>query len=240
MPNCRIYLEQSLQQGQEITIPDDLAHYLRHVMRLNSGDTITAFNGEGGEFSATLTHLAKRHAACHLDSWHDVERELPRPIHIIQCANRTEKIETVLQKATELGAASFQVSDSERATLKLSAEKEAKRLLRWQKIIIEACEQSERTRIPSVTWQHSLKQVEAAGCAFILHPHEASPWHEVRKELRQAEEITFAIGPEGGWSERDIDTLRSKGFRSLAFGPRIMRTETAAPALLAAMQAILD
>jgi 16S rRNA (uracil1498-N3)-methyltransferase len=240
MPNCRIHLDHSLQTGQEIVIPDEIAHYLRHVMRLNSGDAITVFNGEGGEYSATLTHLAKRHAACHIDAWHNIERELPCRIHIIQCANRTEKIETVLQKATELGAASFQISDSERATLKLPPEKAARRLQRWQKIILEACEQSERTRVPDVRWCSALKQTEPVGQAYILHPHKATPWAELRDKLRGAEEITFAIGPEGGWSERDLATLRDKGFASLTFGPRIMRTETAAPALVAAMQAILD
>lgn len=240
MANCRIYLDQPLQNGCEVALPDDLAHYLRHVMRLNSGDAITVFNGEGGEFSATLTHLAKRHSACHIDTWHDVNREMGCRIHIIQCANRTEKIETVLQKATELGAASFQVSNSERATLKLTAEKEAKRLQRWQKIIIEACEQSERTFVPEVQWRQTLKQVEPIGLAFILHPHDATPWPQLRDRLRQATDITFAVGPEGGWSERDLATLRDKGFSALTFGPRIMRTETAAPALLAATQAILD
>ena len=236
---CRIYLNQPLRSGLEAEIPADQAHYLRHVMRLVAGDPITVFNGLGGEYEATVSGLNKNGGACHLDCFVDVIRELPVRIHIIQCANKSEKIETVLQKCTELGAASFQIANSERSQFKLTEQKLASRLERWQKIIIEAAEQSERTAIPTVRWCPSLQKVETIGSAYTLHPEAATTWGENRAEIVKANEITLAIGPEGGWSRRDIDTLSGLGLHNLTFGERIMRTETAGPALLSAIQAVL-
>ncbi|MDQ6978092.1 MAG: RsmE family RNA methyltransferase, partial [Ghiorsea sp.] len=168
-----------------------------------------------------------------------VNRELPCRVHIIQAANRSEKIETVLQKATEMGAASFQVVNSERATFNLPANKREKRLQRWQKIIIEAAEQSERTAMPKVTWHDKINQVKSSGKCFVLHPRDAKLWQDIRHDLPQEKDMTLAIGPEGGWTHQELDYFQSQGFEPLCFGARVMRTETAAPALLAAVQAVL-
>ncbi len=240
MPDCRLFLDTELQTGIPIAIPSGQAHYLRHVMRLSSGDQLTLFNGRGGEYTATIEKLAREHASCMPIKFSDVNRELPCRVHIIQCANKSEKIETVLQKATELGAASFQIANSERSQFKLGANKLDSRLERWQKIIIEAAEQSGRTALPELTWRPSLKEVAVPGKGFALHPEAAVPWSSVREEIRLAPEITFAIGPEGGFSSRDLEILGKQGLSVLAFGPRVMRTETAAPALLAALQSLSD
>ena len=239
MPYCRIFLSQPLAIDHDVIIPEDISHYLRHVMRLHEGDPITIFNGEGGEYQATINLLAKQQGSCHLEAFTDVSRELSLPIHIIQCANKSEKIETVLQKGTELGAASFQIANSQRSTLKLSGIKLEKRLERWQRIIIEAAEQSERTAVPSLHWCSHLKDVQCIGNGYALHPHQAEPWAELREELAHSESITFAIGPEGGWSPDDLRLFHQLNFQNMTFGNRIMRTETAAPALLAATQAML-
>ncbi len=238
--NCRIYVDASLQAQALVEMDAEQAHYLKQVMRLHVGDTITVFNGKGGEFSAELTLLAKSGAQCRLADKADVDRELPCRVHIIQAANRSEKIETVLQKGTELGAASFQIVNSERATLKLPENKKEKRLQRWQKIVIEAAEQSERTALPDVRWQAKLGAVEKRGACFVLHPRDAKLWQDVRHDFAKAEDITLAIGPEGGWTQQELEYLQLEGFEALMFGQRIMRTETAAPALLAAIQAVLE
>ena len=238
MAHCRIYTDQDLSEHQSICLNDDIGHYLRHVMRLHEGDAITLFNGQGGEYKASISQLSKQLLSCYIEQYHDISRELKQPVHIVQCANKSDKIETVLQKGTELGASSFQIANSQRATLKLTGLKLKKRLHRWQKIIIEAAEQSERTTIPLLHWCNSLEDVQSTGQAFALHPHQARPWTEARNDLAQAPAITFAIGPEGGWSRDDLNILQSKSFQTLSFGSRIMRTETAAPALLAATQAV--
>lgn len=238
MPHCRIFLNQPLEPGYDTEIPADQAHYLRHAMRLLSGDPITIFDGQGGEYRATVVGLTKQGGTCHIEEFINVDRELPVRIHIIQCANKSDKIETVLQKCTELGASSFQIANSERSQFKLADKKLASRLDRWQKITIEAAEQSERTTIPSVVWVPSLKNIQATGINYTLHPESAMEWHEEKEKISTATDITLAIGPEGGWSRKDLETLSGLGFQNLSFGPRVLRTETAAPALTAAIQAL--
>lgn len=238
MPYCRLLLNCDLQTGQEAPIPAAQAHYLRHVMRLVSGDEITIFNGQGGEYRATISQLSKAHSSCLIDTFIDVTREMPIRVHIIQCANKSEKIEAVLQKCTELGVASFQITNSERSQFKLVEKRLHSRLDRWQKIIIEAAEQSERTAIPSLAWSPSLKSLQTVGNAYALHPEAAQQWQDVKASISTASDITLAVGPEGGWSRRDLETLSGLGFTPLIFGPRIMRAETAAPALTAAIQAV--
>jgi len=239
MPHCRIYINTPLSIGSAAEFDAEQAHYLRQVMRLKSGDRVTLFNGHGGEYEASIDSLAKQGGSCRIESFSDVNREMPIRIHIIQCANKSDKIETVLQKATELGAASFQIADSERSQLKLDDRKLQNRLERWRKIIVEAAEQSERTALPGLSWRKTLNDVELGGTGYALHPQGADEWAAVRKGIPSQTDITLAIGPEGGFSPRDLDALEKLGFTALSFGPRVMRTETAAPALLAAIQSLL-
>jgi len=235
---CRLYLEQALQVGSPATLPSDQVHYLRQVMRLQVGDAVILFNGRGGEYSGRIEQLAKTHSRCMVVSFSEVSRELLCKLHVVQAACHNEKIESMLQKCTELGAADFHIARSERSSLKLNGSRLEKRLDRWRKIIIEAAEQSGRTQIPELTWHDSLSTVTGSGFNVVLHPHAAKTWNEARSELSMAFDITLAIGPEGGWSSRDLDKLKTLDFQPMAFGTRILRTETAAPALLAAIQAI--
>ena len=111
---------------------------------------------------------------------------------------------------------------------------------RWQKIIIEAAEQSERTALPTLSWQDRLTHAPVDGLCYTLHPEVSTSWAGEKPNILTARDITLAVGPEGGWSHQDIETLMAQGFKNLTFGPRIMRTETAAPALLAAIQSLID
>jgi len=238
MQTCRLYIQQPLTTEREIILDDEQGHYLHHVMRLRSGDPVILFDGKGGEHEAIIHRLGKDGATCHIGKHIPVNREIPCKTHIIQAACRSEKVEVILQKGTELGAASFQIVRTERSALKLTGSKLETRLKRWRKIIIEAAEQSGRTRIPSLHWRHSLAEIHFTGHSYAMHPLAAQTWTQARKHISQADEIDFVIGPEGGFSKRDLDALTEMGCHSLAFGRCIMRTETAAPALLAAIQAI--
>ncbi|MDQ6982026.1 MAG: 16S rRNA (uracil(1498)-N(3))-methyltransferase [Mariprofundus sp.] len=235
---CRLYLNQELISGTRIPLPHDQAHYLRNVMRLTAEEPLVLFNGKGGEFHCRIEQLTRQHSTCLIESFSDINREMPCRVHIVQAACRSEKIEIVLQKATELGAASFQIVRSERSSLKLDGAKLMKRMQRWQKIIIEASEQSGRTAVPEVHWRHRLADIDQRGLCFTLHPGTNARWQQQRDNIAPALDITLAIGPEGGWNTSDLDRLTQNSFQSLSFGPRIMRTETAAPALLAAIQSI--
>ncbi len=236
----RLFIDSRLETGSEVCLNDSQGHYLRHVMRLGSGSSLIVFDGTGGEYLAEITCLSKQRTTCRIHSFDNINRELLPEIHIVQAACRNEKIETVLQKGTELGASGFQIAASERSDMRLSREKLASRLQRWQKVIIEAAEQSGRTCIPAIRWCPDLDAIKLYGLSFCLHPDTLLSWASVRKQIKSSPALTFAIGPEGGWSKRDRATLELVGFQPLSFGSRILRTETAAPALLAAVQAIID
>lgn len=236
----RLYSDAPLNKGSDIELEQSQGHYLRHVLRLEAGDGIILFDGSGGEHHAEIQLLSKQRSVCRLLAYDDVEREMACRVHIVQAACPSDKIEIVLQKGTELGAAGFQIAVSERSALRLNETRLAARLERWRRIIIEAAEQSGRTRIPQIFWRASLNEIETHGAAYALHPQAGLDWTDARRQIANTGEAIFAVGPEGGWSPGDLDKLEQLGFQGLCFGPRIMRTETAAPALLAAVQAILD
>jgi len=240
MSHHRLFVSQALNQHQQIILDAEQAHYLRTVMRLAVGDLITLFNGDGMEYQAQLQCLHKAEAVCLIQKHKQIHTELGIDVHIVQCANRSDRIETVLQKATEMGMASIQVSNSERTTLKLNPKKLEQRLERWQKIIIEASEQSQRVVVPTVHWCPKISQIKIHGTAFILHPDATTQhWKQFQQCVHYQKPITLLIGPEGGWSCKDLAELEKKGAQPLSFGQRVMRTETAAPALLAAVQTLL-
>ena len=236
--SCRLYLNQPLETGTAVDLPASLAHYLHTVMRHAIGDEVILFNGHGGEYHAVIDSLSRKAASCRITGFEENDREMACRVHIVQAACRSEKIETVLQKGTELGAVSFHIIRSERSSLKLDGSKLEARLDRWRKIATEAAEQCGRTIVPAVHWHTRLADLPCHGLGLTLHPHTAASWQQIRTEISESSEITLAVGPEGGWSDADIATLIERGFRSMVFGPRILRTETAAPALLAAIQAV--
>ncbi len=236
----RLFVPAEAFQGNAARLDGAQSHYLAHVLRLREGARLSLFDGSGREWPAVIARLGRDGGLCHLDAPATPDTELPVRIRIIQAAARGEKVDSVLQKATELGAAAFIITGSERAQLRLQGARRAKRLARWRRIVIEAAEQSGRVRLPAVQWVDAPDAIQTQGLAFALHPDpSAMRWRETRKALAQAREIDLAIGPEGGWSSADLAMLKARGFSPLVFGPRILRTETAAPALLAAIQALL-
>jgi len=235
----RIFIDTPIYPGERLVLARDMAHYLRTVLRRNTGDHVIVFNGQGGEYHAEILSLTKTDAALLIHRHDAVSREITPAIHIIQAACRNEKVEHILQKCVELGAASLQIVRSERSSLKLDERKLQTRLQRWQKIIIEAAEQSGRTIIPKLSWQTKLNRIDAKGLKLALHPEAPQSWTQAHNQISEYGDITIAIGPEGGWSPADLQILEQLGFTGLRFGPRILRTETAAPALLAAIQAVL-
>jgi len=234
----RLYLDRPLRTGESVALAREACHYLHAVLRRNRGDSIIVFNGRGGEFHARIEHVDGKRGQLAIEAYDPVSRELTPAVHIVQAACRNEKLEWMLQKCVELGAASVQIARSQRAELRLPAERRDKRLARWRKIVIEASEQCGRTLIPSVRWHERLGDIEARGLCLCLHPAGANSWPELCPCIRASDDITLAIGPEGGWSPSDLQVLREMGFRPMAFGPRILRTETAAAALLAAIQGV--
>ena len=233
----RAYVEQPLAPGQRVALPEDAAAHLVRVLRLQPGDDCVLFNGDGHDYAARLVAAGKRGAEAEVLSSRMVDNESPLRITLLQGIARGEKMDWILQKATELGIAAVQPVHSERSEVKLEGERAARRLAHWRSVVTSACEQSGRARVPVLATPMSLRDALAAlpdAPRFLLAP-EAT---EAIATLAAPAACVLAVGPEGGWSPRDREVLHGAGFRGLRLGPRILRTETAGIAAIAALQGL--
>ena len=235
----RSYIDAPLRAGAEVALPEDVAAHLLRVLRLALGDACVLFNGDGHDYDARIVHLGKREARAQVVAARRVDNESPLRITLLQGIARGEKMDLILQKATELGVAGVLPVDSERSEVKLDAARAAKRLAHWRGVVVAACEQSGRATVPPVEPPQSLAQGAArrTGRGLILDPFADTPVGALQGAGWR--ECTLAIGPEGGWSPRDRQQLVAAGFEGIRLGPRVLRTETAGIAAIAALQALL-
>ena len=239
MRNIRSYVDQPLAVGQRITLPEDSSAHLLRVLRLAPGDVVTLFNGNGHDYSARLLTAAKRGAEAEITGRQPVPRESPLRITLVQGVARGEKMDLVLQKATELGVDAFTPVVTERTEVRLDAERAGKRMAHWRGVVAAACEQSGRAVLPRLSQPTALSAYagdEQADIKLVLDPTGDVGLSSVAPGAGQS--IALVVGPEGGLSEQDLATLRAAGFRGLRLGPRILRTETAGLAAVAALQAL--
>jgi 16S rRNA (uracil1498-N3)-methyltransferase len=237
----RSHVDLPLSAGAELLLPEDTANHLLRVLRLGEGDACVLFNGDGHDYPATITLAAKREARVRLGAPAAVNTESPRALILLQGIARGEKMDLILQKATELGISAIAPVNAERTEVKLDAQRMEKRVAHWRSVIVSACEQSGRARVPALAAPQSLADAAAAVPENALKLT-LDPQGEHRLSTLEAAADTplvVAIGPEGGWSPRDRQTLSAAGFQGLQLGPRILRTETAGLAAIAALQAKL-
>ena len=234
----RSHVDAPLQAGAEITLPDDVAAHLLRVLRLQEGDACVLFNGDGHDYDARITAISKRVARAQVLAARRIENESPLLITLLQGIARGEKMDWILQKATELGVVRFLPVSSDRSEVKLDAQRADKRLAHWRGIVVSACEQSGRAVVPEVLAPQALAQAAGlrTGRGFILDPFADASLASLQPDSFR--ECTIAIGPEGGWSPRDREHLLAAGFEGLRLGPRVLRTETAGIAAIAALQAL--
>lgn len=234
----RAFVDRPLAVGASVGLPEDAAAHLVRVLRLREGDACVLFNGDGFDHDARLTEVGKRGATADIVATRAVDVESPLRITLLQGIARGEKMDWILQKATELGVAAFVPVSSDRSEVKLDAERAAKRHAHWRSVVTSACEQSWRARIPAVVAPQSLAAALAslpeAPARWLLDPVAATG---VAAMPAPGAEVVLAIGPEGGWSANDRAALVAAGFDGLRLGPRILRTETAGMAAIAALQA---
>ena len=235
----RVHVDQRLIAGSELVLPESAAAHLVRVLRLGVGDACVLFNGDGHDYAARIVAAGKRELRVAIDSAARVERESPLSLVLLQGVARGEKMDLILQKATELGASAFHPLWSQRSEVKLDESRAEKRLAHWRSVVASACEQSGRAVVPEVATPLSLAAVlgalPAGGTRLILDPEGEFAFDTLQLEAQQP--AYLAIGPEGGWSPQDREQLRAAGFRGLRLGPRILRTETAGLAAIAALQA---
>jgi 16S rRNA (uracil1498-N3)-methyltransferase len=241
----RLYQPAPLIPGDAINLTVEAAHYLRQVLRLDVGAELRLFNGDGGEYAAAIIALNKQHVTVQIGEYFALDKESSLKIHLGQAISRGEKMDWVIQKAVELGVAAITPLFTARCGVKLAAERGQKRLQHWQSVAISACEQCGRNTVPLIheprllaDWLKPLA-AQPNHPLLVLHPTAAQTLSaifpaSVRPDAPPA--ITLLIGPEGGLSEEEITAARQQGFTALSLGPRILRTETAALAALAALQ----
>ena len=231
----RIYTPHSLTVGQSLVLEDAAAHYLGKVLRMQPGRELVLFNGQGGEFQAQITDLGKKQVTLAIGEFSATDRESPLQLELAIGVSRGERMDWVLQKATELGVTRITPLLTERTEVKLAGERQDKKVQHWQHILISACEQCQRNILPLLSEPRDLDewlaQVDAQH-KFVLHHRDSSGL----PDDTTVASVALLIGPEGGLSDHEIERARVKGFTPLTLGPRVLRTETAPIAAISLVQ----
>lgn len=233
----RIYCEGALTPGAVVELTDRAARHIA-ALRIVVGDAIVLFNGDGSESAAVLTAIGKRGTVAAVRERLAVDRESTLAVHLAQGVCASDRMDLVLQKATELGVASIQPVLSSRSIVRLSNERRERREAHWQNVVIAACEQCGRNLVPTVApslgFGDYLAGLERTGTLVLLAPEGEATVRTLAPETP----VTVLIGPEGGLAPEERSLALAAGFRPVRFGPRILRTETAPLAAIAALQAI--
>jgi 16S rRNA (uracil1498-N3)-methyltransferase len=235
----RIYYSGELILNIPIELDATASHHLVTVLRLQQGDTVCLFNGLGGEFIGKLGEFSKRRAQIILHEFVAVCNESPLAIHLLQGISRGEKMDFTLQKAVELGVSEITPVFTEYCNVHLAAERLEKRWQHWQTIVIQACEQSGRQKIPHISRPLTL----SAGLSLcqtelrlVLTPQASQHLYQLPNN-NKPQSIAILVGPEGGLSPAELQLAQHNSFQTLRLGPRILRTETAALVALSCIQA---
>ena len=233
----RFYIDAPLRAESVCTLSEDAAHHAIHVLRLRAGEEITVFNGRGGEFAARIMSIQRLKIAVDLLHHREIERESPLRVTLVQGVSAGDKMDSTLRKAVELGVAEVQPVLAARSVARPKGERAEGRRAHWQKVIIAACEQCGRNRIPEVHALIALSNYRPSGTAMriLLSPLAQQPLSEL---CLQGSDFVVAAGPEAGFTSEEEAALVSSGFVPALLGPRVLRTETAAVAALAALSAL--
>ena len=239
MRQSREYVDQPLTVGASVTLPDTAAAHLLRVLRLGVGDACVLFNGDGFDYDCRIATAGKRGGEVEVLAAREVDNESALRIVLLQGVARGEKMDWILQKATELGVAGVLPVTSERSEVRLDPARAEKRLAHWQGVVASACGQSGRAVVPPVAPPAPLAEAVAGLPADALRLTLDPMADDAVRRLGDpgGRTVVVAIGPEGGWSSRDRATLADAGFSGLRLGPRILRTETAGIAAISALQA---
>ncbi|GGE65046.1 16S rRNA (uracil(1498)-N(3))-methyltransferase [Massilia psychrophila] len=237
----RFYCPQPMAVGETITLPDQVAHHA-WVVRLLAGAALTLFNGDGGEYAAELAELGKKSATARVIAFVPRECELAYEITLAQALPEAAKMDWIIEKAVELGVAAIQPLAAQRCVVRLSAERAEKKQGHWQAVIVSASEQSGRNRLARLGQLCDVGQwiarADMADCLLLTPRATQSLADWSRATPPRA--ISLMIGPEGGFTQQEEDAAIARGAIALSMGPRILRTETAALAALAAISAVWD
>jgi len=231
----RLFVDAELRPQASLELPEATAHHAARVLRLREGETVVLFDGRGGEYEARLAMPGRGRVLADTGERRDVERESPLAVTLVQAVSTSDKMDFTVQKAVELGVAALHPVFSARSVVRLSGEREAKKLAHWRRIAIAACEQCGRNRIPEIAEPVALDRYRppAAAAKILLSPAGSGRLADGAKSP-----LVLAAGPEAGFSTEEEQLFMRAGFAAARLGTRILRTETAALAALAALNAL--
>ena len=237
MGTPRVYVDADLAAGRELGLPLETAAHLVRVLRLRADDAVVLFNGDGRDYAGTLLAARREDTRVLVGSAGEVEPEPPLRLHLAVGVSRGERMDLVIQKAVELGVASIRPLFTERSVVRLDAERMERRHAHWHGVLVAACEQSGRRRLPRLHPAQALADwlPTVAGTALLLDPQAERSLAALPAPRGEA---TLLVGPEGGLSAEERGRAVRAGFTAVRLGPRILRTETAPLAALTAMQVL--
>lgn len=234
----RFYVDFALSPDSVVELPDNVVRHL-NVLRVKNTEEIVLFNGDGKVYPALPEVLEKRRASVRILREEATDNESPLNITLVQAVSAAERMDFTLQKSVELGVAEIRPVISERCVVRLNGERAEKRVARWQEIVVSACEQSGRNIVPKVlpltTYAQALQQLPQETTKLLMSLNRAQKLGDVRP---QSGKVVFMVGPEGGWTEKEEQQAFDAGFQSVTLGKRVLRTETASLAAIAAMQTL--
>lgn len=236
----RVYTDNPLARGARVSVHGTAAQHITRVLRLKAGDPVTLFNGDGQDYPSRINALQRGSVEVEVQGVSAARAESPLSLTLVQGIARSERMDLVVQKATELGVTAIQPVVMARSVVKLDAATRAKKLAHWRGIAIAACEQSGRARLPSIaeplTLAQWLQQAVPVGMRrLLLAPDAQKSLVEAAADARAAE---LLVGPEGGLEESERDAALAVGYLPCRLGPRVLRSETAAVAALTVLQAV--
>ena len=238
MNRPRFYCREALAPGACIDLPDPVARHAVRVLRLPVGALVVLFDGRAGEYDARIERIEKDRVVVALGAWRDIERESGLRLTLIQAVQSGEKMDYTVQKAVELGVVRIVPVDSRRSVTRLSGERAARRVAHWQGVAAAACEQCGRNQVPQLAPLEKLENWLARPASGALRLILAPDAEQSLGALQPVRNVELLIGAEGGLEPQEIVAARQVGFQAGRMGPRILRTETAGIAALAAMQAL--
>ncbi|MDU0114631.1 16S rRNA (uracil(1498)-N(3))-methyltransferase [Psychrosphaera aquimarina] len=236
MRTSRIYHSSALSVNTRVNLEPEAANHVGRVLRMQMGQSIVLFNGDGNDYDAEITEVTKKNVVVNVLSQHPVTNESPLKVHLAQGISRGDKMDFTIQKSVELGITDITPIFTERCGVKLSGERLDKKHGQWQKIAIAACEQSGRATIPTIHKPIQITEFltqQSDQLKLNLHPRASTT---VKGLVVPDSGVRFIIGPEGGLNDHEIEQAVSAGYQEILLGPRILRTETAALTLLSALQ----
>jgi len=237
MRQSRIYTPQPLLPAHTVDLTGPVSHYLTRVLRLSEGDPVTLFNGDGSDYSGNILTVQRQNVTIALAGSRVVGNESPLKITLVQAISRGERMDYSLQKATELGVFCIQPVTSQRVEIHLDAKRQVKRQSHWHGVVVSACEQSGRAVVPEVKPPCSLNEwlaIEDLSPRLVLDPLAGRKLSSFSTEV---DDVSILIGPEGGFTSRELETAKAMGVAAVSLGPRVLRTETAAIVAISILQA---